>query len=205
MTVVKLLLVDDHSVMRAGLANMLRSLPDFEIVGEADSSRMALELFKQNRPDVVLLDLSMPGESGLVCLEKLIGEDPQCCAIMLSSSESGWDIHAALERGARGFVFKSAQPSALVEAIHAAKEGRFVLAEEVASRLVSRNEAGLTSRELEVLQLLRKGKSNPDIGKDLKITARTAKAHVAAILEKLNALDRTEAVAIAFERGFLKP
>jgi DNA-binding NarL/FixJ family response regulator len=206
MTCIRLLLVDDHSVMRAGLANMLNANPDFKVVAEAEDFDSALDAFQSNRPDVTLMDVSMPGASGLKCLESLRAISPDCCVLMLSSSESEFDIARAIELGARGYVVKSARPAELLDAIRQAFEGQLVLSSEMLQRLKShRGTTHLTAREIEVLQLLRKGFSNPQIGADLGISARTAKAHVASILEKLGALDRTQAVAIAFERGLLRP
>ncbi len=193
MSPIRLLLVDDHSVMRAGLANMLSAVSEFEVAGEADDCRAAVEMYARVRPDVVLLDIYMPEESGLECLQQLKRLDEQCCVLILSSSEVEMDIQACLTLGARGFVLKSAEPTELLHSIHAE------------ARLVRSNMIHLTARELEVLHLLRKGFSNPDIGFNLGITARTAKAHVAAIIDKLGAADRTEAVALAFERGLLRP
>lgn len=205
MTPIRLLLVDDHAVMRAGLANMLTGVSLFEVVGEADDCNSAIDLFEQLRPDIVLLDIYMPKESGLYCLRQLKLHSPDCRVLMLSSSEAEFDIQSCLSMGARGFVSKSAKPLELIESIQAVFAGETVLNKELEARLFQSKSTRLTGRELEVLQLLRKGLSNPEIGFSLGITSRTAKAHVAAVLLKLGAVDRTEAVAIAFERGILRP
>lgn len=202
---IRLLLVDDHAVMRSGLANMLSAVSSFEVVGEADDCEAALEQFVRLQPDVVLLDIYMPDESGLSCLEQLKAKSPACQVLMLSSSEAEMDIQSCMSMGARGFVSKSAKPPELIEAIQRVYAGEVVLSKDLEARLRLSHSTRLTVREFEVLQLLRRGFSNPEIGSCLGITSRTAKAHVAAVLVKLGAKDRTEAVAIAFERGILKP
>ena len=205
MNPIRLLLVDDHSVMRAGLANMLSSVPQFEVLGEADCCKTAIDMYARLRPDVVLLDIYMPDEDGLACLQQLKQIAADCSVLILSSSEVDADIQSVLSMGANGFVSKSADPSELIESIQAAHAGKIVLRKDIEERLRQSQAIHLTARELEVLRLLRQGYSNPDIGHCLGITPRTAKAHVAALINKLGAADRTQAVAIAFERGILRP
>lgn len=202
----RLLLVDDHAVMRAGLANMLNARPEFEVVAGADDGESALKLHQECSPDITLLDVAMPGMGGIECLRRLKAQGPGAKVLMLSSSELEQDMHQAMESGADGYIMKSALPSELIESILAVGEGRIMVSDEVARRLASYSGSRhLTPRELEVLHLLRKGMSNPDIGFNLEITPRTAKAHVAAILVKLEAHDRAEAVAKGFEKGLLRP
>lgn len=204
-TPVRLLLIDDHAVMRAGLANMLNANSSFKVVAGADDAQSGLALYRQHKPDVTLLDVSMPGMSGIECLRALRAEYPTARVLMLSSSDAGEDIVQALEAGACGYVSKSARPAELTTAILDAHAGKRVVSAAIESRIAEHaSGTTLTAREIEVLHLLRKGLTNPDIGRILGITPRTAKAHVAAILEKLGAADRTEAVARAFERGLLK-
>ena len=203
---IRLLLVDDHAVMRAGLANMLNANPTFRVIADADDADTALELFRKLQPDVTLLDVMMPNVGGIECLRRLLAETPTAHVLMLSSSEADEDIAQALEAGACGYVTKTARPPELIAAIQAAHEGKLSISPEVQNRLAERAATEkLTAREIEVLHLMRKGLSNPQIGELLGITARTAKAHVAAIIQKLGVSDRTEAVARGFERGFLKP
>jgi DNA-binding NarL/FixJ family response regulator len=198
-------LIDDHAVMRAGLANMLNANPAFRVVAGADDGTRGLALFREHRPDVTLLDVSMPGVGGIECLRLLRADFPDARVLMLSSSDADEDIVQALEAGACGYVTKTARPAELTAAIIAAHAGERVISAAIESRLAERaSGTTLTAREIEVLHLLRKGMTNPDIGRLLGITPRTAKAHVAAILEKLEAADRTEAVTRAFERGLLK-
>jgi len=202
---IRLLLIDDHAVMRAGLANMLNANRDFKVVADADDGSNAVALYRKHQPDVILLDVSMPGLSGIETLKLLRAEFPAARVLMLSSSEAEDDIVRSLDAGACGYVTKTARPTELSAAIIDAYAGKRVLSPALERRLADRSSAPLlTAREIEVLALLRKGMSNPEIGDLLGITRRTAKAHVAAILEKLGAADRTEAVAQAFERGLLK-
>ncbi|WP_084422541.1 response regulator [Rubripirellula obstinata] len=202
----RLLLVDDHAVMRAGLANMLNSRPEFVVVAQADNSDLALEHYKAHSPDIALLDVMMPGISGIECLRRIRDHDPAAKILMLSSTEMIAEIDEAIHAGASGFVSKTALPAELIAAIKTVLNGEQALDEDLKRRLeVESRQAHLTPRELEVLHLLRHGMSNPAIGNELRITARTAKAHVAAIMEKLEAQDRAEAVAKGFERGLLRP
>jgi len=202
---ISLLLVDDHAVMRAGLANMLNVNRAFRVVAGADDGTAALRLFREHRPDITLLDVAMPGLSGIETLRQIRAEFPAARVLMLSSSDAEEDIVQALAAGACGYVTKTSRPAELTDAILAAHAGQRVISPALECRLAE-YAAGhpLTPRELEVLHLLRKGLSNPDIAQLLGIGTRTAKAHVAAILEKLEAADRTEAVTRAFERGLLK-
>ena len=202
----QLLLTDDHAVMRAGLANMLNSRPDFRVVGEADDCAATLELYRKLKPDLLLLDIAMPGLDGIETLRRLRAEHPGACVLMLSSSDAEEDIVHSFHAGASGYISKSANPVELFAAIRACHAGQRVMSPNIERRLTEQS-AGqpLSVRETEVLGLLRKGLTNPDIAELLGITRRTAKAHVAAILVKLEAADRTEAVTRGFERGLLKP
>lgn len=204
--VIRLLLVDDHAVMRAGLANMLNSHPAFEVVGEAGDGKKAIDLYRQLRPDVLLLDVTMPGMDGIATLRLLRAEFPAARVVMLSSSEAEEDIVQSFKAGAYGYVTKTARPADLAAAIQAVQTGNRVMGPGV-ERLLAQQVRGsaLSTRELEVLNLIRQGMNNPDIARILQITRHTVKAHVAAILVKLEANDRTEAVTRGFERGLLKP
>ena len=203
---IRLLLADDHAVMRSGLANMLNVNPAFRVVGEADDGRKALELYRRLKPDVLLLDVTMPGLDGIETLRLLRAEHPGARVLMLSSSETEEDIVQSFQAGAAGYVTKTARPAELAAAIKQVHAGERVMSP-VVERCLAEQVPGstLTPREVEVLSLLRQGMSNPDIARLLAITRHTAKAHVAAILAKLEATDRTEAVTRGFERGLLKP
>jgi DNA-binding NarL/FixJ family response regulator len=202
----KLLLVDDHAVVRSGLANMLSAQPDLQVLAEVGDGDAALRIAAELSPDVVLLDLVMPGMEGIECLTRLKSLDPQIKVLMLTSSDIGSDVRAAINAGADGYLTKTVSSAVLVESIHAVARGERFVRDEV-KRLLDEHPAAiqLTPREMEVLQLLRRGMSNPDIGAILGITPRTAKAHVAALLVKLKAHDRAEAVARGFEWGLLRP
>ena len=201
-----LLLVDDHAVVRSGLANMLSTQPGFRVLAEVGDGEAAVEAVRTLYPDVVLLDLVMPGMGGIDCLRRLKEVNRDLKVLMLTSSDIGSDVRAAISAGADGYVTKTVSSVELIDAIRAVARGSRWLSEEV-KRLLDESEPAteLTPREREVLQLLRKGMSNPYIGSLLGITPRTAKAHVAALLVKLQAQDRAEAVARGFERGLLRP
>lgn len=202
----KLLLVDDHPVVRSGLANMLAAHDAFEVVAEVGDGEHALQACGEHQPDVVLLDIMMPGLGGIDCLRQLKQQNTTTRVLILTSSDVATDVRAALEAGADGYVTKSVSSAELVAAIQCVAGGDAFVGEDVRQVLEQPTLATLlTPREVEVLQLLRKGMSNPDIGYILGITPRTAKAHVAAILVKLEAQDRAEAVARGFELGLLRP
>ena len=203
---IRLLLVDDHAVMRAGLESVLNAHPAFEVVGGAADAQVAEQLHRELKPDVTLLDIQMPGLDGIGCLERILQASPKSRIVMLTSSEAEEDIFRALRAGALGYVLKTACPDELLETLTAVYEGRSVLSEAVRLRLEEREGSLLlTARELEVLQYVRKGLSNAEIGRLLNVSMHTAKAHVASLLKKLEATDRAEAVGRAFERGILRP
>lgn len=202
---IRLLLVDDHPVLRAGLANVLNYEPGITVVAEADDGASAIVLWRTLRPDVMLLDLSMAGMDGIETLERLRAEFPDARVLMLTSSEAPEDVRHALKAGAGGYVTKNVRRAELVAAIREVFAGARVIGESVARQLAAGEESRAVSRrELEVLGLVRQGFTNADIGRLLGISERTAKAHVGALLCKLQAADRAEAVARGFERGLLK-
>lgn len=199
------MLVDDHPVLRAGLSNLLASEPDIAVVAQAGSGEAAVSLCAEQRPDICLLDLSMPGLTGMDTLNHLRRAVPECRVIVLTSTENAAVATRTLAAGAAGFLTKIVPYAEIVEAIRAVHDGatgilRGVPAEATAPAAGS----PLTPRESDVLHLLRRGLSNPDIGRTIGVTERTVKWHVHAILEKLGARDRTEAVARAFDLGLLQ-
>ena len=204
-TAIRLLLVDDHPVMRVGLANLLSMSGDFAVVGQADDGPTALRLWTTLAPDVCLLDVSMAGMDGIETLRRLRGIDPRARVLMLTSSEAAEDLHCAMEAGAAGYVTKTVRHDELTTAIRAVHRGSRVVGSAVERFAGGRPEGGLLSpRELEVLGFLRHGHTNAEIGRLLGISERTARAHVAAIMEALDAPDRAGAVAKGFDLGFLK-
>lgn len=202
---IRLLLVDDHLVVRMGLAAVLGLEPDFVIVGEAEDAAGALAQYRVFEPEITLLDLRMPGASGLEALRSIRAEYPEARLIMLTTSELEEDIFQAIEAGAAGYLLKTAQRAELAGAIRLVHDGGRAVPAPLEARLVERAQRrSLSPRELEVLDYLRRGLSNKDIGVALGVTEHTAKAHVKAILAKLEAADRAEAVANGFQRGLLQ-
>jgi DNA-binding NarL/FixJ family response regulator len=204
-TPIRLLMVDDHPMLRAGLALVLNSEPGFQVVAEADDGPTALALWRERRPDVMLLDLSMSGMDGIETLERLRAEFPDARVLMLTSSEAPEDVRHALAAGAGGYVTKNVRRAELVMAIRSVYAGGQHVGEKVANMIAASKETGeISRREVEVLELVRKGFTNVEIGRLLGISERTAKFHIANLLVKLQASDRAEAVARGFERGLLK-
>lgn len=202
---IRLLLVDDHPLMRAGLANLLETEPDFLVVAQADDGEAALELWRSHKPDVCLLDVTMHGIDGIETLRRLRQLDPSACVLMLTSSEAPEDIAQSMKAGACGYVTKTVRHEELVRAIHDVHAGRRAVSADVAEQIAAPAfSSTLSPRELEVLGLMREGFTNNEIGRLLGISTRTAKAHVAAVIEKLGVSDRTQAVARAFDLGLLR-
>lgn len=200
------MLVDDHAILRAGLANLLNGEPGLQVVAVADDGESALSLWREHRPDVTLLDISLGGMDGIETVRQLRAGFPDARVLMLTSSEAEEDIRHAMEAGASGYVTKNVRRAELFQAIREIHAGGQAIGEHVARLLAAGSEQGSVSRrELEVLGLVRQGFTNAEVGRLLGISERTAKAHVAALLVKLQASDRAEAVARGFERGLLKP
>lgn len=203
---IRLMLVDDHAILRAGLVNLLNGEPGMQVVAVADDGETALELWQEHRPDVLLLDISLGGIDGIETVRRLLTRSPGARVLMLTSSEAEEDVRHALEAGALGYVTKNVRRAELFEAIRECHAGGRPLGENVARILAAGSGHGVVSRrEMEVLGLIRQGFTNAEIGRLLGISERTAKAHVASLLVKLDASDRAEAVARGFERGLLKP
>ena len=201
---IRLLVVDDHLVVRMGVVALLKRRKDFEVVAEAEDGAQAVECYRQHRPDVCLMDIRMPKLTGVQALAAIRAEFPEARVIMLTTYDGDSDIHGALAAGASGYILKDVEGDELVLAIREVHRGLRYLPTEVAQRLAERSETGeLTPRELEVLQLLAKGFSNKEIASGLNFTEFTAKAHVRNILEKLGADDRMGAVMEAVQRGIV--
>ncbi len=205
---VGVLIADDHPVVRTGLRGMLDGRPEFEVVGEAENGEEAVELVRRLSPEVVLMDLRMPGTDGVAATARIRKEAPKTNVLVLTTSDSGADILRAVEAGATGYVLKDAPREELYGAILAAAEGKPLLAPNVAAHLVERvrwpSEEGLSGREIEVLELVARGKSNREIAGALWISEATVKSHLLHVYGKLGAADRASAVAAAMKRGILR-
>lgn len=201
---IRILLVDDHPVLRAGLSRLLGVEPDIVVVGNTGSGETAVAMWAQAAPDVCLLDWSMPGMTGLETLHRIRGLAPAARVIVLTSSESADDAATALQEGASGYITKNVDHEEIVAAIREVHAGRTGLRKGVAAAAPRVPGPILSHRELEVLSLLRSGLNNAEIGRRLGITQRTARFHVSTIFEKLGVSDRTAAVSRAFDLGLLR-
>ena len=204
---IRVLVVDDHPVVRSGLAGMLDVEDDLEVVGEAADGEEAVAQVAATHPDVVLMDLRMPRLDGAGATERILAADPSVRVLVLTTYSTDSDIVRAVEAGATGYLLKDTPRSQLVEAVRAASRGETVLAPPVAARLVSRMRApvveALTPREVQVLGAVARGLSNAEIGRELFIGEATVKTHLLRVFAKLGVDDRTRAVTVAMERGIL--
>ena len=203
--VIRILLADDHPVVRDGLAAMLGTAPDLEVVGLAGSGTEALASSAELRPDIVLLDLEMPGAKGVEVTERLAKELPSVGVIVFTAFDRDEQILAAIKAGARGYLLKGAPRDEIFRAIRIVHAGGSLIEPVVASKLLRRMQenSALTAREREVLRLVAVGQANKQIAKELSVSERTVKFHVSSILGKLGARNRTEAIATARARGLL--
>ncbi len=205
---IRLLIADDHPVVRAGLRGILDNQPDFEVVGEAADGVEAVALTGRLLPHVVLMDLRMPKMGGVEAIGRIKADYPQVHVLVLTTYDSDADILPAIETGATGYLLKDTPREELFEAIRAAAQGRPLLAPAVAARLMERMrgpaEEALSSREIEVLALVAKGANNREIAGQLFISEATVKTHLLHIFSKLGVADRTAAVTTALERGILR-
>jgi DNA-binding NarL/FixJ family response regulator len=205
---IRILIVDDHPVVREGLAGMLAGQADFAVVGEANDGTEAVEMDTRLQPDVLLMDLRMPGMDGVAAIEAVREKRPSANILVLTTYDSDADIVRAIEAGATGYLLKDTPREELFRAIRAAAKGESVLAPAVAARLMTRMRSdvqeNLSAREIEVLQLVYKGASNREIGKALHISTATVKTHLIHIYGKLGVDDRTAAVTAALEQGILR-
>ena len=209
MSPIRLLIVDDHPVVRDGLRGMLASEADLEVVGEAEDGREALTAATELRPDVILMDLRMPGLGGAAAIRELGERGMTARVLVLTTYDSDSDVVPALEAGATGYLLKDAPRAELVGAIRAAARGEAVLSPSVATRLVRQLQVpaqdALSDRELEVLTLIAHGETNRGAASRLFISEATVKTHLLHIYAKLDVNDRAAAVAAAYERGLLVP
>ena len=209
---IRVLLVDDHAVVRSGLSAFLLVFDDLELVGEASSGEEAVRLCEQLKPDVVLMDLVMPGMDGAMATQKIRERCPNIQVIALTSFKEQNLVQAVMQAGAIGYLLKNVSADELADAIRAAHAGRPTLAPEATQALIQASRAGsqppkpghdLTDREREVLALMVEGLTNPEIAERLVVSRSTVKFHVSSILSKLEATSRTEAVALALQEGLV--
>ena len=201
----KIMLVDDHYLVRVGLASVIALESDMTVCAEAATGEQAVTLFRTHRPDVTLMDLRLPGKSGLDTTHAIRLEFPEARIIVVSTYVSDEEIYAALRAGAMAYLVKSVQREELIQAIRKAAAGCRHIPPEVATRLADRlSRAQLSGREIDVLRLLVGGRRNREIASALDITEGTVKLHVSSILGKLGAADRTEAVTVALQRGIVQ-
>jgi len=211
---IRIIVADDHPVVRDGLTAMLGTQPDFEVVGLAATGIEVVDKVRSLKPDIVLLDLEMPEMDGVEALEHLRSQQPEVDVIVFTAFDTDERILSAVRAGAKGYLLKGTPSEELFEAVRVVSEGGSLLQPMVASRLMehlsaetrqsSHSQEKLTAREGEVLKLLAQGKTNREIAAALVITERTVKFHVSSILGKLGAGNRTEAVAIAAQRGLVE-
>lgn len=204
-TAIRLLLVDDHSMVRMGFAALLAAEGDFQIVAEAEDAAQAVSAFRQCRPDVTLMDVRMPGGSDIEAMSRILDEFPDARVVILTTYDLEEPVFSALDGGAAGYLLKSIKRDELAAAIRRVHAGGTCFPESLAQHHSARSlHEQLTPREAETLDLLRRGLSNREIRTALGVSENTAKAHVRAILRKLDVADRAEAVAAGFERGLLE-
>jgi DNA-binding NarL/FixJ family response regulator len=201
---IKIMVVEDHHVVRQGLVALINGVPGMQVVAETAEGGMALSLFRQHLPDIVLMDLRLPGVGGVEAITHIRSQFPQARIIVLTTYDGDEDIHRALDAGARGYLLKGMSGDELMDAIRAVHSGRSRIPAQVAERLAERMvRPALTDRELGVLREIVSGKSNKEIGKELKISEATVKTHINSILGKLGVTDRTQAVTAAIQRGIV--
>ncbi|MGQ0767042.1 MAG: response regulator [Gemmatimonadota bacterium] len=202
---IRVLLVDDHTIMREGLTALLAQSPEVAVVATAGDGKAALALFEEHRPDVCVIDLRMQPMDGVETTERIRQMEPSAKVIILTTYDTDEEIFRGLRAGASSYLLKDVDTSRLVDTIGAVHAGKKAIPPEIAAKLADRVSAdALTPRQLEVLHSLAEGKSNLEIAGKLFISEGTVKAHVKAILQKLNARDRTQAITIAMKRGLVR-
>ncbi len=203
-TAIRIMIIDDHPVVRTGLAAMLSTQPGIDVVGSASSGMEALALLEKIAPDVILIDLRMPGMSGLEVIRAINARPDPPRIIVLTSFDTDEDIYQSVGAGAQGYVLKNTSQDGLLEAIRVVNEKGRYFPDDIASRLAARMaRSNLTQREHQVLQLVAKGLTNKEIGRAIGISDNTARNHVNSIIEKLEVSDRTEAATIAMRQGLV--
>jgi DNA-binding NarL/FixJ family response regulator len=202
--VIQVLSVDDHPLLREGIAALIGNQTDMRVVAEASNGREALELFRKHRPDITLMDLQMPEMNGIDAMSSIRGEFPDARIIVLTTHAGDVQVSRALKAGARAYLLKGSLRKELLETIRAVHAGQKRLSSEVAAELAEHaSDDALTPREVDVLRLIAGGNANKEVAAKLSLTEETVKSHVRNVLAKLGANDRTHAVAIAIKRGII--
>lgn len=202
---IRLLIVDDHALVRRGLAAIINMEEDTEVIGEAADGKEAIQMWREIRPDIVLMDLRMPNMDGVAAIRGIRAEDPDADIIVLTTYDHDEDIYAGLRAGAKAYLLKDAQPEELFRCIRAVHAGDAYLQPKLAVKLAQRaQEEHLTEREEQILKLLAEGLSNRAIGQTLHISESTVKSHLKSLFVKLDATSRAEAIALAARRGLVK-
>jgi NarL family two-component system response regulator LiaR len=207
---IRILIVDDHAVVRKGIRALLATEGDLEILAEGEDGTQAVALYEEHRPDLLLLDLLMPNKSGIEAIKEIISTDPNAKILVLTSFAADEQVFPAIKAGALGYLLKDTKPDELISAIHLVHQGESSLSPTVARKVLEEvfhpgekplTEAPLTRREVDVLQVLARGKSNRDIADELSISETTVRTHVSNILGKLHLASRTEAALYALKEG----
>jgi DNA-binding NarL/FixJ family response regulator len=199
------LIVDDHALLRTGVANIINHEPDLQVVAEAANGAEAVEAFERHRPDVTLLDLRMPVMEGVEAVRRIRERDPQARVIVLTTYDTDEDIARALKAGAKAYILKDIAADALVACIHDVLNGKTYLAPAAAAKLAERvTKVQLTPRELATLRSMAQGRSNKEVASELGISERTVKTHLGHLFQKLGVTSRTEAVRVATHRGLVR-
>jgi DNA-binding NarL/FixJ family response regulator len=202
---IRILIADDHSVVREGLVSLVKRKSDMVVVAEAGNGREAVELWKEHRPDVTLLDLRMPELDGVGAIEEIRELDENAQIVVLTTYDGDEDIYRAIKAGAKAYLLKDTARDALVETVRRVHAGETYLPPQLAAKLAERvSGQALSPREIEVLQRMAVGKSNKEIGTELFISEGTVKTHIKSIFSKLDVVSRTEAVATATRRGLIQ-
>jgi two-component system NarL family response regulator len=202
---IRILVAEDHTVVRDGIVAILKQEPDMQIVGDTSDGQQAIELWQRHRPDICLMDLRMPIVNGVSAIERIRAIEPTANIIVLTTYDGDEDIYRAMRAGAKSYLLKDVRREELFQCIRSVHAGRSYLLPSVAAKLAERLASeDLTPREREVLQLLAQGRSNKLIGAELSISEVTVKSHVQALFRKLNVLSRTEAIAVAERKGLLR-